>query len=269
MCTMFVNPKTGTYEPKPAVFVLKEIFDAPLKERAYAEATVDLLDFVMQPNQTIKRTVPLVQGKKTLPSHLTFSVRATPLREGVALSEVSSGVSVADLADVEETFGDPREVRESATVQQTHQSRQQTTEHVTTREVVTTTTEVTQGYYDEDGTFREETKTREQIVKEAFDESMTAEQRDAYEKMVRERNAAATLERGVRALQDSLRPPEEIEEEDFTEALPARGNPPPSPPRRSARSRRRFTGARPSRRGTPLRCCTTTTRTSARGTPWA
>ena len=49
-----------------------------------------------------------------------------------------------------ETFGDLA-VRESATVQQTHQSRQQTTEHVTTREVVTTTTEVTQGYYDEDG----------------------------------------------------------------------------------------------------------------------
>ena len=160
---------------------------------------------------------------------------------------MSSGVSVADLADVEETFGDLA-VRESATVQQTHQSRQQTTEHVTTREVVTTTTEVTQGYYDEDGTFREETKTREQIVKEAFDESMTAEQRDAYEKMVRERNAAATLERGVRALQDSLRPPEEIEEEDFTEALPARGTPPPSPPRQE-RSGRGDDSRAPDRRG--------------------
>ena len=31
VCTMFVNPKTGTYEPKPAVFIVKEILDAPLK----------------------------------------------------------------------------------------------------------------------------------------------------------------------------------------------------------------------------------------------
>ena len=64
VCTMFVIPRRARTRPKPAVFVLKEILDAPLKERAYAEATVDLLDFVMQPNQTIKRTVPLVQGRR-------------------------------------------------------------------------------------------------------------------------------------------------------------------------------------------------------------
>ena len=40
VCTMFVNPKTSTYEPKPAVFVVKEMLDAPLKERVYAEAVV-------------------------------------------------------------------------------------------------------------------------------------------------------------------------------------------------------------------------------------
>ena len=33
VCTMFVNPKTSTHEPKPAVFVVREILDAPLKER--------------------------------------------------------------------------------------------------------------------------------------------------------------------------------------------------------------------------------------------
>ena len=109
VCTMFVNPKTSTYEPKPAVFVVREILDAPLKERVYAEAVVDLLEFAMQPGRTIRRTLPLAQGKKTLPSHIIFSVKATPLREGVALSEVSSNVSVADLAEVEEADAPPEE----------------------------------------------------------------------------------------------------------------------------------------------------------------
>ena len=76
VCTMFVNPKTGTYEPKPSVFAVKEILDPRLKERVYAEATIDLLEFAMQPGRTIKRTLPLAQGKKTLPTHLIFSVRA-------------------------------------------------------------------------------------------------------------------------------------------------------------------------------------------------
>ena len=144
VCTMFVNPKTGTYEPKPAVFVVKEILDAPLKERVYAEATIDLLEFAMQPGRTVKRTLPLILGKKTLPTHLVFSIKATPLREGVALSEVSSDMSVADLADVadadaviaaeqEEDEGDKdSEVGEITAVTQQqfaiHQQQQQTTE---------------------------------------------------------------------------------------------------------------------------------------------
>ena len=51
---MFVNPKTSTYEPKPAVFVVKEMLDAPLKERVYAEAVVDLLEFAMQPGTCLR-----------------------------------------------------------------------------------------------------------------------------------------------------------------------------------------------------------------------
>jgi|TARA_B110000977_G_scaffold172114_2_gene224252 filamin len=54
VCTMFVNPKTSTYEPKPAVFVVKEMLDAPLKERVYAEAVVDLLEFAMQPGTCLR-----------------------------------------------------------------------------------------------------------------------------------------------------------------------------------------------------------------------
>ena len=105
VCTMFVNPKTSTYEPKPAVFVVREILDAPLKERVYAEAVVDLLEFA-RPGRVIRRTPPLAQGKKTRRA-IIFSVKATPLREGVALSEVSSNVSVADLAEVEEPEPEP------------------------------------------------------------------------------------------------------------------------------------------------------------------
>jgi hypothetical protein len=54
VCTMFVNPKTGTYEPKPAVFIIREILDTPLKHRVYAEATIDLLEFAMQPGRTVR-----------------------------------------------------------------------------------------------------------------------------------------------------------------------------------------------------------------------
>ena len=202
VCTMFVNPKTGTYEPKPSVFVVKEILDAPLKERVYAEATIDLLEFAMQPGRTIKRTLPLAQGKKTLPTHLIFSVKATPLREGVALSEVSSSVSVADLAEVEETAA----VAVDETVARAQHQQSATTFEQHTTQVVTTTTEITRGYYDADGNFVEEDRTREEIVREAMDNTMTAEQREAYETMRSERTARVTLEEGVRALQESLRP---------------------------------------------------------------
>ena len=104
----------------------------------YAEATIDLLEFAMQPGRTIKRTLPLAQGKKTLPTHLIFSVRAA-LREGVALSEVSSNVSVADLAEVEENAA----VAVDQTVAQREQSTTAFEQH--TKQVVTTTTEITEG----------------------------------------------------------------------------------------------------------------------------
>ena len=211
VCTMFVNPKTGTYEPKPSVFAVKEILDPPLKERVYAEATIDLLEFAMQPGRTIKRTLPLAQGKKTLPTHLIFSVRATPLREGVALSEVSSNVSVADLAEVEENAA----VAVDQTVAQREQSTTAFEQH--TKQVVTTTTEITRGYYDDDGNFVEEDRTREEIVREAMDNTMTAEQREAYDEMRAERTARVTLEEGVRALQESLRPDDDDAGEDDDE----------------------------------------------------
>ena len=211
VCTMFVNPKTGTYEPKPSVFAVKEILDPPLKERVYAEATIDLLEFAMQPGRTIKRTLPLAQGKKTLPTHLIFSVRATPLREGVALSEVSSNVSVANLAEVEENAA----VAVDQTVAQREQSTTAFEQH--TKQVVTTTTEITRGYYDDDGNFVEEDRTREEIVREAMDNTMTAEQREAYDEMRAERTARVTLEEGVRALQESLRPDDDDAGEDDDE----------------------------------------------------
>ena len=51
---MFVNPKSGTYEPKPALFVLREIDDDGTRAgRTYAEATVDLLEFAMRPGAAI------------------------------------------------------------------------------------------------------------------------------------------------------------------------------------------------------------------------
>ena len=102
-CTMFVNPKSGTYEPKPALFQLRELDDDRSGSgKTYAEATVDLLEFAMKPGVSVKRTLPLTRGTSALPTHLIFTIRATPVREGVALSEVSSDVSVADLADVAE-----------------------------------------------------------------------------------------------------------------------------------------------------------------------
>ena len=100
-CTMFVNPKSGTYEPKPALFVLRELdVDGTGAGRTYAEATVDLLEFAMKPGAAIRRTLPLTRGATQLSTHLIFTIRASPLTEGVALSDVSSEVSVADLADV-------------------------------------------------------------------------------------------------------------------------------------------------------------------------
>ena len=223
MCTMFVNPKTSMYEPKPAVFVVKEILDAPLKERVYAEAVVDLLEFAMQPGRTIRRTLPLAQGKKTLPSHIIFSMKAKPLREGVALSEVSSNVSVADLAEVEEA-----DVPPEASVFEQHRrqaalarSKEETATKTQSRVVTTTTTTTAVGYTDEaTGEFRETGRTREQVVQEALDSTMSAEQRVAFEALEEKRATNAALERGVAALRDSLLP----EPKDALDAEPASDN---------------------------------------------
>ena len=67
-CTMFVNPRSGTYEPKPALFVLRELdVDGTGAGRTYAEATVDLLEFAMKPGAAIRRTLPLTRGASALP----------------------------------------------------------------------------------------------------------------------------------------------------------------------------------------------------------
>lgn len=101
-CSMFVNPKTGMYESKPAMFVLQVVDESGREQKTYAEATVDLREFALCPGREVSRTVPLRQGAVTMLTHLQFSVTATPLEENVALSEVSSTLSVADLADVGE-----------------------------------------------------------------------------------------------------------------------------------------------------------------------
>ena len=208
VCTMFVNPKTSTYEPKPAMFQVREILDAPLKERVYAEAVVDLLEFAMQPGRTIKRTLPLAQGKKTLPTHIIFSVKATPLREGVALSEVSSNVSVADLAEVQEADEVDRD--EEVLFEQHRNLKQSQETHVTTKSKVITTTTTTAGFIDpETGEFTETGRTREQIVQEAMDSTMTEAQKVAFQAMEEKRAANERLEKGVIALRDSLADPEQ------------------------------------------------------------
>lgn len=102
-CSLFVNPKTGMYESKPALFVLQLVDEQGVGGKTYAEATVDLREFALNPGREISRTVPLRQGAVTMLTHLQFSVTATPLEENVALSEVSSTLSVADLAEVAET----------------------------------------------------------------------------------------------------------------------------------------------------------------------
>lgn len=199
-CTMFVNPKTGTYERKPAVFMVKEILDAPLKERVYAEATVDLLEFAMQPGRTVKRTLPLAQGKKTLPTHLIFSIKATPLREGVALSEVSSDMSVADLGDVEDVAAaaDHADQADPETIMlREEESRVKTFEQHRTHEQTTTTTQIVET--------TEIVEEKEEVVEE-----MTTQQR-----------TRATMEEGMRALQASMQP-DEVEYAPPQRALAAR-----------------------------------------------
>ena len=217
VCTMFVNPKTGTYEPKPAVFVVKEILEPPLKERVYAEATIDLLEFAMQPGRTVKRTLPLAQGKKTLPTHLIFSIKATPLKEGVAISEVSSDMSVADLAEVAEASsavdaGDDAEdddanVRDEAaavTLFEQHRRREQQATNV------------------------------DDVAPETWEEAEKPLEEEIEEMNTQERTRV-TMEEGMRALQASLEPdPEEI----IPRAPPPRANPPqvqPQPPPQSGR----------------------------------
>ena len=101
--TLFVNPKTGEYESKPALMTVKEII-SQTKSRVYAESKIDLMDFCLSPGKEITKTVPLKTGKggTIALTHLQFSVRAIPLAEGVAFSEISSDASIANLSD----FGD-------------------------------------------------------------------------------------------------------------------------------------------------------------------
>ena len=97
--TLFVNPRTGEYESKPALIVVKEIL-AKQKERVYAEAKIDLMEFSVNPGKEITKTVPLSAGKAGVElTHLQFSVRAVPVMENVAMSDVSSDVSIANLSD--------------------------------------------------------------------------------------------------------------------------------------------------------------------------
>jgi len=100
--TMFVNPKTGMYESKPSMFILQTIGADGKTGKAYAEATIDLLEYALSPGREFSQTVPVKQGNVTMLTHLQFKVKATPLAENVAFSDVSSDVSVADLDEVQE-----------------------------------------------------------------------------------------------------------------------------------------------------------------------
>jgi hypothetical protein len=96
---------------------------------------------IFHKGRTIKRTLPLAIGKKTLPTHIIFSVKATPLREGVALSEVSSNVSIADLMEVEDLAEERDD--ETRTFEQ-HAARREQTQATSKSKTITTTT-TTQG----------------------------------------------------------------------------------------------------------------------------
>jgi len=93
--SMFVNPKTGMYERKPTLFVLQTMNEDGTPGTTYAEATLDLLEFALNPGRELSQTVPLRQGDVTMLTHLQFSLTATPLAENVAPSEVSSVLSAA------------------------------------------------------------------------------------------------------------------------------------------------------------------------------
>ena len=102
--SLFVNPRTGEYESKPMLLTVKEI-TSKTKTRVYAESKIDLMDFCLQPGKEITKTVPLKTGKgeKTVQlTHVQFSVRAIPVAEGVAFSEISSDASIANLSDFDE-----------------------------------------------------------------------------------------------------------------------------------------------------------------------
>ena len=102
--SLFVNPRTGEYESKPMLLTVKEIM-SKTKTRVYAESKIDLMDFCLQPGKEITKTVPLKTGKgeKTVQlTHVQFSVRAIPVAEGVAFSEISSDASIANLSDFDE-----------------------------------------------------------------------------------------------------------------------------------------------------------------------
>ena len=98
--TMFVNPNTGMYESKPASFVLQTVADDGRAGKTYAEATVDLREFALNPGREVSQKIPLSQGAVTTLTHLQFTILATPLAENVALSEVSSVMSVTDIPRV-------------------------------------------------------------------------------------------------------------------------------------------------------------------------
>ena len=131
----------------------------------YAEATIDLLEFAMQPGRTIKHTLPLAQGKR--PSHAPHLQRqGDAASEGVALSGVFERLRRRPRRGGGERRGrgrpDGRAAQQSTTAFEQH-----------TKQVVTTTTEIT-GVLDDDGNFVEEDRTQEEIVREAMDNTMTA-----------------------------------------------------------------------------------------------
>jgi len=180
-----------------------------VKERVYAEATLDLLEFALQPGRTVKRTLPLAQGKKTLPTHLVFSIKATPLREGVALSEVSSDMSVADLADVQDhpdiaprATGGEEDLTSAAAFQSAsmQQQQQQTTETEVVEEDVIEEVEV--GMLEQEDNF------------ETFDEEEEIDDEEIAT-TAEKRRGQLTMEEGMRALAAALEPEQ-----------PLRANPP-------------------------------------------
>jgi hypothetical protein len=152
---------------------------------------------------------------------LVFSVKATPLREGVALSEVSSDMSVADMTDVEDAnagyepgaapfgAGEVREEERRFEQHKKYDAAATTTTTMTTTKVVVT------------GAGGEVLETEEDIINidAEHDESELAE-------MTTQQRTRVTMQEGMRALQASLVPANT----DDADVPPSRGDiPKPTP----------------------------------------